>query len=98
MNSGKVFKPFFFPKMRSYCLMFIMAVCFLLLFKMKYVFPKSHMLPLEISTCQWFGKQAVPDPDLEIRGARSSRPLDKGGVGVGLQKTFFRPFAAPYLV
>ena len=27
----------------------------------------------------------MPDPHLEIRGARSSRPLDKGGEG-GLQK------------
>ena len=68
--SVKVLKSFFFPKMRSYCLMFIIAVCFLFLFKMKYIFPKSHMLPLEISACQYFGKQAVQDPDLEIRGGR----------------------------
>ena len=33
-------------------------------------------------------------PDLEIRGPRSSRPLDKwrgGGGGGGVQKNFFRP-------
>ena len=37
----------------------------------------------------------MPDPDLEIREARSFRPLDKGGGGGGgggLQKNFFRPF------
>ena len=28
----------------------------------------------------------VPDPHLEIRGARSSRPLDKGGEGVAVSK------------
>ena len=34
-----------------------------------------------------------PDPDLEIRGPGSSRPLDKwrGGGGGGVQKNFFRP-------
>ena len=47
------------------------------------------MLPLEISACQYFGKQAVPDPDLEIRGGGgSSRPLDKGEGGVVLAKNF----------
>ena len=86
--SVKVLKSFFFPKMRSYCLMFIIAVCFLFLFKMKYIFSKSHMLPLEISACQYFGKQAVPDPVLEIRWGGSSRPLDKGEGGVVLAKNF----------
>ena len=32
----------------------------------------------------------VPDTDLEIRGTRSSRPLDKGGGGGSLKK-FFGP-------
>ena len=49
------------------------------------------MLPLEISACQYFGKQAVPDPDLEIRGGGSSRPLDKGGGGWFWKKKFFGP-------
>ena len=31
----------------------------------------------------------MADPDLQIRGARSSRPLDKEGGG---PKNFFRPF------
>ena len=30
-------------------------------------------------------------PDLEIRGPRSSRPLDKWRGGGGVQKNFFRP-------
>ena len=30
---------------------------------------------------------SVPDPDPEIKGGRSSRPLDKGGGG-GLEKHF----------
>ena len=35
----------------------------------------------------------MPDPDLEIREGqgRSSRPLDKGGGGAGLQKIFLDP-------
>ena len=33
---------------------------------------------------------AVSDLDLEIKGGRSSRPLDKGG-GDGHQKIFFGP-------
>ena len=33
---------------------------------------------------------SLPDPDNEIRGDRSSRPLDKGGGGPGLPKNFFR--------
>ena len=33
-------------------------------------------------TCGHY-KNLVPDPDLETRGARSSRPLDKRGGGVG---------------
>ena len=37
-----------------------------------------------------FLRRAMPDPDLEIREARSFRP--PGGVGGGLQKFFFRPF------
>ena len=93
--SVKVLKSFFFPKMRSYCLMFIIAVCFLFLFKMKYIFSKFHMLPLEMSACQYFGKQAVPDPDFEIRvgggGGGSSRPFDKGEGGWFSKKKFFRP-------
>ena len=32
----------------------------------------------------------MPDPDLEIKGGRSSRPLNKGGGG-GLPKHFFDP-------
>ena len=35
--------------------------------------------------------RSVPDPDLEIRGDRSSRPLDKGG---GSLKNNFRPLRA----
>ena len=97
--SVKVLKSFFFPKMRSYCLMFIIAVCFLFVFKMKYIYSKSHMLPLEISACQYFGKQAVPDPDLEIRGGGegggSSRPLDKGEGG-WFSKKIFRPFGPQF--
>ena len=31
-------------------------------------------------------------PDLQIMGAQSSRPWDKGGGGGGLRKNFFRPF------
>ena len=32
----------------------------------------------------------MPDPYLEIRkGGRSSKPLDTGGGGAGLQKNFF---------
>ena len=84
--SVKVLKSFFFPKMRSFCLMFIIAVCFLFLFKMKYIFPKSHMLPLEISACQYFGKQAVPDPDRG--GGGGVRPLDKGKGGGSRKKKF----------
>ena len=38
---------------------------------------------------------AVPDPDFEIRGARSSRPLDKVGAPVS-KKTFFRPFVPQF--
>ena len=34
------------------------------------------------TTCGHY-KNLVPDADLEIRGARSSRPLDKRGGGVG---------------
>ena len=34
----------------------------------------------------------MPDPEVEIRGARSSRPLIGGGEGSGLRKNFFRPF------
>ena len=75
--------------------MFIIAVCFLFLFKMKYIFPKSHMLPLEISACQYFGKQAVPDPDFEIRvrgegGGGHPDPLIRGKGG-GSRKKFFGP-------
>ena len=37
------------------------------------------------------------DPDLEIRGRRSSRPLDRqGGGGGGLQNKFFWPFGPPF--
>ena len=37
------------------------------------------------------------DPDLEIRGGfRSSRPLDSGEGGAGLQKKFFRPFGSRF--
>ena len=88
--SVKVLKSFFFPKMRSYCLMFIIAVCFLFLFKMKYIFSKSHMLPLEISACQYFGKQAVPDPDFEIRvgGGGHPDPLIRGKGGGSRKKNF----------
>ena len=56
------------------------------------------MLPLEISACQYFGKQAVPDPDLEIRGGGgggSSRPLDKGEGG-WFSKKIFRPFGPQF--
>ena len=35
----------------------------------------------------------MPDPELEIRGARSSRPLIGGGRGAVSQKNFFRPFS-----
>ena len=40
---------------------------------------------------------SVPDPHLKIRGvgARSSRPLGKGGGGA-LSKTFFRPFGPQF--
>ena len=38
----------------------------------------------------------MPDPDLEIRGARSSRPLDNGGGGGSLPKKFFRPFGSQF--
>ena len=31
----------------------------------------------------------MPDPDFEIRGARSSRPRDKGGRGWPVQKKIF---------
>ena len=37
------------------------------------------------------GVLAVPDPDLETGGGRSSRPLDKGGGRAGLPKKIFRP-------
>ena len=43
-------------------------------------------------------ENAVPYPDLEIRGGGgggSSRPLDKGREG-GLQKNFFRPFGPQF--
>ena len=88
--SVKVLKSFFFPKMRSYCLMFIIAVCFLFVFKMKYIFSKFHMLPLEISACQYFGKQAVPDPDFEIRvgGGGHPDPLIRGKGGGSRKKNF----------
>ena len=48
------------------------------------------MLPLEISACQYFGKQAVPDPDLEIRGGGGgvNQTLRKWGRGVVLAKKF----------
>ena len=40
-----------------------------------------------------FLRRRVPDPDVQIRGARLFRPLDKGvGGGGGLPKNFFRPF------
>ena len=38
----------------------------------------------------------MPDPHLEIRGARSSRPLDKGGGEGGLQKKKFRSFGPQF--
>ena len=41
---------------------------------------------------------AVPDPDRKIRGgrgARSSRPFDKGG-GAASKKDFFRPFGLQF--
>ena len=37
----------------------------------------------------------MPDTDLEIRGTRSSRPLDKGGGG-GVSKKIFRPFGPQF--
>ena len=42
------------------------------------------------TTCSHY-KNLVPDADLEIRGARSSRPLDKrgGGGDGGLHKFYF---------
>ena len=36
----------------------------------------------------------MPDPDLEIRGGRSSRPLDKGGGRY--PKIFFWPFGSQF--
>ena len=36
---------------------------------------------------------ALPDPDLEIRWGRSSRPLDKGGRS---PKNFFSPFGTQF--
>ena len=41
----------------------------------------------------------MPDTDLEIRrggGFRSSRPLDSGEGGAGLQKKFFLPFGSRF--
>ena len=38
---------------------------------------------------------SVPELDLEIRGARSSRPLDKGGGGRS-PKENFRPFGPQF--
>ena len=38
----------------------------------------------------------MPDPGLEIRGGRSSRPLHKGGGAAGLQKNIFRPFGPQF--
>ena len=50
------------------------------------------MLPLEISACQYFGKQAVQDPDLEIRGGRGvgghPDPYIKGEGGGSGKKIF----------
>ena len=40
------------------------------------------MLPLEISACQYFGKQAVPDPDLVVLEQKIFRPF---GPQFGLQ-------------
>ena len=39
--------------------------------------------------CWEFSAVVPPDPDPEIKGGRSFRPLDKGG-GVGLEKIFLR--------
>ena len=39
----------------------------------------------------------MADPDLQIRGARSSRPSDKGEWGEGgLKNVFFRPFGPQF--
>ena len=44
-------------------------------------------------SCSTEVPHTVADPDLQIRGARSSRPWDKG---CGLQKDFFRPFGPQF--
>ena len=40
--------------------------------------------------------EAVPDPHLEIRTGRSSRPLDKWGGGGRSPKKLFRPFGPQF--
>ena len=54
------------------------------------------MLPLEISAWQYFGKQAVPDPDFEIRvggGGIHPDPLIRGK-GDGSRKKNFSALRA----
>ena len=41
---------------------------------------------------------SVPDPDPEIRGGRSSRPLDKGGGGWSGKTFFFGPQFCPIII
>ena len=55
----------------------------------------SGILLLVKGICSTEVPHTVADPDLQIsRGARSSRPWDKGGGG--LQKDFFRPFGPQF--
>ena len=88
--SVKVLKSSFFPKMRSYCLMFIIAVCFLFLFKMKYIiiFQVSYASFRNISLSILWQTSSAGSRSWDKGGGGSSRPLDKGEGGVVLAKNF----------